>query len=248
MENKTKVLDIFKDYKNKVENHCSQKIKVLRTDNGTEYCNTPFKTFLSKSGIVHQTSTPYTPQHNGLAERMNRTLVEKARCMLFHANLQKKLWAEAVVTAAYILNRSPNKALNVSSTNYQNLQLKSQSVGSQSTSTSHSSSVPVPIEVPLSEVENLRPSDKETTGEYVTNDDCDQDSSECETDKENLDETYVPPRYVNSQYQQNITLRPRNRTKRNNTVTDENSIYCLLSSFSDPQTVEEALSSPYVKE
>ncbi|CAH2083649.1 unnamed protein product [Euphydryas editha] len=338
MENKTKVLDIFKDYKNKVENHCSQKIKVLRTDNGTEYCNTPFETFLSNSGIVHQTSTPYTPQHNGLAERMNRTLVEKARCMLFHANLQKKLWAEAVGTAAYILNRSPNKALNgktpfelwnghkpdlshlrifgseamvfvpkekrqkwdkkskrmilvgycdntkgyrlldektykviksrdvtffesyknlnltaindvpVSSTNYQNLQLKSQSAGSQSTSTSHSSSVPVPIEVPLSEVENLRPSDRETTGEYVTNDDCDQDSSECETDKGNLDETYVPPRYVNSQYQQNITLRPRNRTKRNNTVTDENSMYCLLSSFSDPQTVEEALSSPYVKE
>ncbi|CAH2103617.1 unnamed protein product [Euphydryas editha] len=145
---------------------------------------------------------------------MNRTLVEKARCMLFHANLQKKLWAEAVGTAAYILNRSPNKALNVSSTNYEDSQVKSQSAGS------HSSSVPVPKEVPLSEVENLMPSDKETTGDYVTNDNCHQDSSECETDKGNLDETYVPLRYVNSQYQQNITLRPRNKTKRNNTVTE----------------------------
>ncbi|XP_057654122.1 uncharacterized protein LOC130892631 [Diorhabda carinulata] len=60
-----------------------------------------------------ETSTSYTPEHNGLAERMNRTLVERARCMLFYANLEKKLWAEALATAAYIVNRSPTKALEV---------------------------------------------------------------------------------------------------------------------------------------
>lgn len=48
----------------------------------------------------------YTPQQNGLAERINRTLVERARCML-----SKELWAEAIATAAYIVNRSPTKAI-----------------------------------------------------------------------------------------------------------------------------------------
>ncbi|XP_041969254.1 uncharacterized protein LOC121730360 [Aricia agestis] len=63
------------------------------------------------SGIKHQTSTPYTPEHNGLAERMNRTLVERAKCMLFEAKLQKHLWAEAVTAAAYVVNRSPSRVL-----------------------------------------------------------------------------------------------------------------------------------------
>ncbi|GBP64177.1 Retrovirus-related Pol polyprotein from transposon TNT 1-94 [Eumeta japonica] len=62
-------------------------------------------------GIIHQTSIPYTPQQNGMAERMNRTLVERARCMLFYANLEKKYWAEALATAAYVVNRSPTKSL-----------------------------------------------------------------------------------------------------------------------------------------
>ncbi|XP_046977607.1 uncharacterized protein LOC124543428 [Vanessa cardui] len=63
------------------------------------------------SGIKHQTSTPYTPEQNGVAERMNRTLVERAKCMLFEAKLQKSFWAEAVATAAYIINRSPSRVL-----------------------------------------------------------------------------------------------------------------------------------------
>ncbi|PZC85295.1 hypothetical protein B5X24_HaOG201791 [Helicoverpa armigera] len=70
------------------------------------------QTYAAASGIKHQTSTPYTPEQNGLAERMNRTLVERAKCMLFEAKLHKHFWAEAVVTAAYIINRSPSRALN----------------------------------------------------------------------------------------------------------------------------------------
>lgn len=67
--------------------------------------------FLCKSGIQHQTSNPYTPQQNGMAERMNRTLVERAKCLILNSRLQKFFWAEAVSTAAYITNRSPTKAL-----------------------------------------------------------------------------------------------------------------------------------------
>lgn len=87
------------------------KIKILRTDNGTEYVNGAFKSFLDDAGIIHQKSTPYTPEQNGLAERMNRTLVEKARCMLFDAELELELWAEAINTDAHIINRSPSRGL-----------------------------------------------------------------------------------------------------------------------------------------
>ncbi|KAL0811972.1 hypothetical protein ABMA28_009370 [Loxostege sticticalis] len=110
LKSKSECLNKFKEYKCLVENQLNVKIKTLRTDNGTEYTNKEFADFLRSSGIKHQTSTPYTPQQNGLAERMYRTLVEKARCMLINANLQKYLWAEAVVTAAYIVNRSPTRA------------------------------------------------------------------------------------------------------------------------------------------
>ncbi|XP_057671187.1 uncharacterized protein LOC130902919 [Diorhabda carinulata] len=95
-KDKMSVLDTFKDFKSKVENELNCKIKKLRTDNGKEYCNNNFEKFLTNHGIIHQTSTPNTPEHNGLAERMNRKLVERAR---------------SLATAAYIVNRSPTKAL-----------------------------------------------------------------------------------------------------------------------------------------
>lgn len=111
LKDKQNILEIFKNYKRKVENQLNHTIKAIRTDNGKEYCNSNFDSYLARCGIIHQTSTPYTPQQNGLAERMNRTLVEKARCMIFYANLEKQVWAEAVATAAYIANRSPTKVL-----------------------------------------------------------------------------------------------------------------------------------------
>lgn len=109
--NKYEALEKFKEFKNQVENELNKKIKILRSDNGKEYINNSFDKFLKDSGIIHQTSNPYTPEQNGLAERMNRTLVERAKCMIFNSCLQKEYWAEAVSTAAYIVNRSPSRAL-----------------------------------------------------------------------------------------------------------------------------------------
>ncbi|KAL0419100.1 UNVERIFIED_CONTAM: Retrovirus-related Pol polyprotein from transposon TNT 1-94, partial [Sesamum radiatum] len=57
-------------------------------------------------------TNPYTPQQNGVAERMNRTLLEKVRCMLISSGLPKSFWGEALVTAAYLINRSPSVPLN----------------------------------------------------------------------------------------------------------------------------------------
>lgn len=114
MKNKSDVVEKFQEYKANVQNQLNAKIKILRTDNGTEYLSNSFSNILKDSGISHQTTNPYTPEQNGLAERANRTLVEKARCMLINANLQKQYWAEAVSTAAYLINRSPTRTLEYS--------------------------------------------------------------------------------------------------------------------------------------
>lgn len=89
------------------ENQCAKTIKVLRTDNGKEYVNESFKVFLKQNGIIHQTSFPYAPEQNGVAERINRTLVERIRCMLIDSGLDERFWAEAAVTAAYLTNLVP---------------------------------------------------------------------------------------------------------------------------------------------
>ncbi|XP_058982660.1 uncharacterized protein LOC105262273 [Musca domestica] len=107
IKNKWNVFEAFKDFKNMAENQCSKKLKIFRSDNGTEYVNAPFQKFLSDSGIIHQKTAPYTPQQNGVAERLNRTIMDRVRCMLLDAGLKNKYWAEASVTAAYILNRIP---------------------------------------------------------------------------------------------------------------------------------------------
>ena len=64
-----------------------------------------------RSGIAQQKTTPYTPQKNGVAERMNRTLMEKERSMLSGTGLGQEFWAKAVETACYLVNRSPSSAL-----------------------------------------------------------------------------------------------------------------------------------------
>ncbi|CAG9132206.1 unnamed protein product [Plutella xylostella] len=88
IKSKAEVLEKFNEFKNLVENELNKKIKKLRTDNGKEYINRNFDSYLKKSGILHQTTVPYTPEQNGLSERMNRTIIEKSKCMLFNAQLQ----------------------------------------------------------------------------------------------------------------------------------------------------------------
>ncbi|KZV36173.1 hypothetical protein F511_29175 [Dorcoceras hygrometricum] len=55
----------------------------------------------------------YTPQQNGVAERMNRTLLDRTRAMLNTAGLAKSFWAETVTTAYYVINRSPSVAIDL---------------------------------------------------------------------------------------------------------------------------------------
>ena len=111
IKHKSEVLEKFKEYVNHVTNATGKQVKVLRSDNGGEYCSKEFTSYLKEKGIAHQLTVPYTPQQNGVAERMNRTLVESARSMMSHAALPTNFWAEAINTAVYLRNRSPTKSL-----------------------------------------------------------------------------------------------------------------------------------------
>ena len=94
-----------------VTNLTGLKIQTLRSDNGGEYTSNEFAKFCASKGIVHQFTNPYTPEQNGVSERLNRTLIESGKSMLFHAGLPLSFWAEAVNTATYLHNRSPVSSL-----------------------------------------------------------------------------------------------------------------------------------------
>ncbi|KAG7533199.1 Ribonuclease H-like superfamily [Arabidopsis thaliana x Arabidopsis arenosa] len=115
LPSKDRVLEAFINFQNYVTNHYNAKIKIFRSDNGGEYTSHAFKQHLAKHGIIHQTSCPYTPQQNGVAERKNRHLMEVARSMMFHTNVPKRFWSDAVVLACYLINRTPTKILQDSS-------------------------------------------------------------------------------------------------------------------------------------
>ena len=97
----------------------ADQLKTLRTDNGGEYISNEFKTYLQDHGIRHQLTVAYTPQQNGVAERMNRTLMDCVRSLLHTAQLEKKFWAEALATAVYIRNRVISRSLPKNTTPYQ---------------------------------------------------------------------------------------------------------------------------------
>ncbi|KAL6328004.1 hypothetical protein AAG906_031348 [Vitis piasezkii] len=67
--------------------------------------------FLAQEGIVHLSSCVDTPQQNGIAERKNRHLLEVARSLMFSMNVPKLFWGQAVLTAAYLINRMPSRVL-----------------------------------------------------------------------------------------------------------------------------------------
>lgn len=97
---------------NQVRADTGQNIRVLVSDQGTEFMSKRSQEFFLDNGIVHKTSATFTPEQNGFIERENRTLMEAVRTMLFHRKLPEKLWGEAAATATYILNRVPNKNTN----------------------------------------------------------------------------------------------------------------------------------------
>ncbi|DAZ96543.1 TPA: hypothetical protein N0F65_011220 [Lagenidium giganteum] len=105
---KSEVFEKFKEYKQLVETQTNARICCLHTDNGGEYENKKFRQYCAEHGIVRQTSAPYSPQQNGLAENMNRSLVDMSRSLLAYMHMDKLWWGGALSTAAHIINRVPN--------------------------------------------------------------------------------------------------------------------------------------------
>ncbi|UYV80136.1 K02A2.6-like [Cordylochernes scorpioides] len=108
---KDQVIEYFDIFRAIAERETGHKIKRLRTDNGLEYCNKNFKQKLESLGIKHELTNSYSPQQNGVSERLNRSLLDMARASMHNADLPQKFWAESVNCAAYIKNRSLCSAL-----------------------------------------------------------------------------------------------------------------------------------------
>ena len=100
LKTKDEVFSKFLEWKAKVEKSLGKEVKVLRTDNGGEYTSRDFEAYMKKEGIRHEVTIPKTPEQNGVAERMNRTLVEMTRSML--QDMPRTFWAEALSTAVYL--------------------------------------------------------------------------------------------------------------------------------------------------
>nr|GEW52628.1 retrovirus-related Pol polyprotein from transposon TNT 1-94 [Tanacetum cinerariifolium] len=104
---------ILKTFITGLENQLSLKVKVIRSDNRTEFKNNDLNQFCEIKGIKREFSVPRTPQQNGIVKRKNKTLIEAARTILADSLLPIPFWAEAVNTACYVQNR-PESEVSVS--------------------------------------------------------------------------------------------------------------------------------------
>jgi transposase InsO family protein len=89
------------------ERETGNKVHTIRTDRVTEFLNKTFLAFCAENGIHTEYSAAYTPEQNGRAERMNRTLIEKARTLLLGVEATEELWVDAVLTAVHLHNLMP---------------------------------------------------------------------------------------------------------------------------------------------
>lgn len=108
---KSESADCYMNYEKFAERQTGRKIRVVRSDRGGEYLSNVLEQHFESSGIKHELTAAFTPFQNGVAERLNRTLMELVRSMLHAKGLSKRLWAEALSTATYVRNRVSSRAL-----------------------------------------------------------------------------------------------------------------------------------------
>ena len=110
MKKKSDLKTTFYAWKQRVENESQEKLQRFRTDGGGEYTSNSLLDFLFQAGIKHEKTPAYTPEMNGISERLNRTLVEATKAMLYEAELDDSWWGEAIMTATYLRNLLPTTA------------------------------------------------------------------------------------------------------------------------------------------
>ncbi|KAI5322143.1 hypothetical protein L3X38_031215 [Prunus dulcis] len=111
LKNKHNIASILPEFCTMVSTQFHARVKVFRTDNGGEYVNNTLASFFLAQCIIHQTTTLFTPQQNGVSERKNRQLLEVARSLMLDMSVPHHLWGHAVLSAAYLINRTPSRVL-----------------------------------------------------------------------------------------------------------------------------------------
>jgi hypothetical protein len=94
-----------------IQTQFQTQIKLVRTDNGTEYFNNILGDYFKKHGIIHQSSCSDTPQQNRIAKRKNKHILEVARALMFSTNMPIRFWGDAALTATFLINRMPSRIL-----------------------------------------------------------------------------------------------------------------------------------------
>ncbi|PSR87021.1 hypothetical protein PHLCEN_2v5279 [Hermanssonia centrifuga] len=111
MRTKDEVFRHYQSFEALMETQYGTKVKILHSDRGGEYLSTEFSNHLAKQGTQRRLTVHDTPEYNGLAERLNRTLITKVQALLLDSGLPKALWGEAAMHAVFLKNRSPTRAL-----------------------------------------------------------------------------------------------------------------------------------------
>jgi len=106
MKHKDEAFEKFKSFKALVENESDHKIKCLRSDRGGEFTSNEFFDFYEEHGIRRELSTARTPQQNGVAERMNRTIQQMSHAMLDESGTPTTFWAEDAYVVVVTLNKT----------------------------------------------------------------------------------------------------------------------------------------------
>ena len=108
MKYKSETSSLIQSFYNLIFTQFKLPTKVIRLDNGLEFASS---SFYASKGIIHQLSCVETPQQNSIVERKHQHLLTMTRAMRFQANLPLNFWGDYVLTATYLINRTPSPLL-----------------------------------------------------------------------------------------------------------------------------------------
>ncbi|KAJ0547538.1 putative RNA-directed DNA polymerase [Helianthus annuus] len=111
LKNKMEVFENITGFYELLLTQFKKRVKIFRSDNGTEFVNNQMSSFLRGKGVLHQTTCAYTPQQNGVVERKHRHLLNIARALMFQGGLPLSFWSDCILTAVYLINRLPSSVL-----------------------------------------------------------------------------------------------------------------------------------------
>ncbi|KAJ3685421.1 hypothetical protein LUZ61_014585 [Rhynchospora tenuis] len=111
MAEKKETSNLLMSFCKMVSTQFGKSVKCVRSDNGVEFKTNNIMKFYAENGILCQTSCVFTPQQNGRVERKHRHILNVARALRFQAHLPLEFWGECVLTAAYLINRTPTQVL-----------------------------------------------------------------------------------------------------------------------------------------